>query len=289
MDAPDWTTDGAGWPNRAASRFVQAAGLRWHVQIAGEGPALLMAHGTGAATHSWARLLPLLASRFRVIAPDLPGHGFTQAPEPARMTLPGMAESLAALMAELGAAPAVVAGHSAGAAILMRMCLDGAIAPSVLFSLNGALLPLPAQPLRLLAPAMRLMVDNPLVPRLFAWQAADRRVVDRLLHHTGSAVPPESRTLYGRLARRAAHAGAALTMMSRWDLAPLRAAMPGLAVPLVMINGGNDRLIPPSDGARVRALVPGSRLILLTGLGHLAHEEAPAQVARIMIEQADAI
>jgi magnesium chelatase accessory protein len=159
----------------------------------------------------------------------------------------------------------------------------------VLFSLNGALLPLPAQPLRLLAPAMRLMVDNPLVPRLFAWQAADRRVVDRLLHHTGSAVPPESRTLYGRLARRAAHAGAALTMMSRWDLAPLRAAMPGLAVPLVMINGGNDRLIPPSDGARVRALVPGSRLILLTGLGHLAHEEAPAQVARIMIEQADAI
>lgn len=74
-----WERDGADWPNRAASRFVTASGLTWHVQAMGapEAPVLLLLHGTGAATHSWAGLAPLLAARFRVIAPDLPGHGFT--------------------------------------------------------------------------------------------------------------------------------------------------------------------------------------------------------------------
>jgi magnesium chelatase accessory protein len=288
MDAPDWDIEGAAWPNRAASRFVEAAGLRWHVQIAGAGPLMLLVHGTGAATHSWADMLPRLAAQFQVVAPDLPGHGFTSAPPAARMSLPGMAESLLALLRVLGGTPAFVAGHSAGAAILMRLCLDRAIAPRLLFSLNGALLPLPSQPMRLLAPVARVLVANPLVPRLFAWQAADRRVVDRLLHNTGSQVPAEMRAHYGRLARRAGHAGAALSMMSHWDLAPLRAEMPQLPVPLIMINGGNDRLIPPGEGSRVRDLVPGARLILLTGLGHLAHEEAPGQVADIMLEHSAA-
>ena len=60
---PDWEHDGRDWPNRTASRFVSAAGIVWHVQVAGEGPALLLLHGTGAATHSWAGVLPLLARR----------------------------------------------------------------------------------------------------------------------------------------------------------------------------------------------------------------------------------
>ena len=50
------------WPNRAASRYVDAGGLRWHVQSLGDaGPDLLLLHGTGAATHSWAGLAPLLS------------------------------------------------------------------------------------------------------------------------------------------------------------------------------------------------------------------------------------
>ena len=59
-----WSRDGADWPNRDASIFVEAAGIRWHVQRMGEGPPLLLIHGTGAATHSWRGLLPLLAQHF---------------------------------------------------------------------------------------------------------------------------------------------------------------------------------------------------------------------------------
>ena len=283
MSAPDWATDGAGWPNRQASRFVQAGGLRWHVQVAGDGPVLLLLHGTGAATHSWAGVFGLLSARFAVVAPDLPGHGFTEAPAPARMTLPAMAALVGALVQVLGVTPQVVAGHSAGAAILVRMCLDGAVAPRVVFSLNGALLPPQLRPLTLLAPVVRLVTGNPLLPRLFAWHAADRRVVDRLMDGTGSVVPAESRGFYLRLARRSGHAGAALAMMAHWDLGSLLGEMGRLATPLVMINGGNDRLIPARDAEVVRERV-GAEVVSLPGLGHLAHEEAPAEVAGIMID-----
>ena len=87
-DRPLWERDGADWPNRSASRFVVASDLTWHVQELGapEAPVLLLLHGTGAATHSWAGLAPLLAPHFRVVALDLPGHGFTD-PLPSRMTL----------------------------------------------------------------------------------------------------------------------------------------------------------------------------------------------------------
>jgi magnesium chelatase accessory protein len=281
-DAPDWSTDGAGWPNRVSSRFVQAAGLRWHVQIAGAGPVLLLLHGTGAATHSWSGLFPLLSQTFTVVAPDLPGHGFTQPPPAPRMTLPAIAAAIAALLEVLALPPAAAAGHSAGAAILIRLCLDGAIIPQVVFSLNGALLPPQSRPLTLLAPLVRLASASSLLPRLFAWHAADRRVVDRLMDGTGSAVPPEQRALYLKLARRSSHAGAALAMMAHWDLASLLSEMQRLTTKLVMINGANDRLIPQADAERIRALRPSAELISLPRLGHLAHEEAPAQVAALI-------
>ncbi|MFX4944941.1 alpha/beta fold hydrolase, partial [Acinetobacter baumannii] len=74
-----------------------AAGYRWHVQVMGEGPVALLAHGTGAATHSWRKLMPILAKSFTVIAPDLPGHGFTDTPPSHRLSLVSMASDLAAL------------------------------------------------------------------------------------------------------------------------------------------------------------------------------------------------
>eukprot|EP01035_Chromulina_nebulosa_P062926 gene62926-86075_t len=97
-DAPSWENDGRDWPNRIASRFLRAGGMRWHVQVMGTGPALLLVHGTGAATHSWRDLAPILAERFTVIAPDLPGHGFSDCPPAHLLSLPAMAQGLASLL-----------------------------------------------------------------------------------------------------------------------------------------------------------------------------------------------
>jgi len=274
---PDWAQDGHDWPNRETSRFVSAGGFRWHVQISGQGPVLLLIHGTGAATHSWRDSLRPLAEHFTVIAPDLPGHGFTEQPEKSGMTLPGMAAGLQALLARLGKTPDYAAGHSAGAAILAQMCLEGFIAPKRLISLNGAMFPIALHGIAapLLGPIAKLIAANPLVPLVFAWQAADGAVVRRLLNGTGSAIDPAGEKFYGRLARRSGHAGAALTMMANWDLATFSARLPALKTDLLLVVGENDRTIPPGDAVKLQAMLPAAQIITWPGLGHLAHEEQP--------------
>ena len=282
---PDWETDGRDWPNRDASRFVRAAGLRWHVQVAGSGPVLLLLHGTGAATHSWARLLPLLAARFTVVAPDLPGHGFTAMPLAAQMSLPAMAKAVAGLLAALELAPEVAVGHSAGAAILCRMCLDGRAAPRALVSLNGALLPFRGLPGHLFSPMAKFAASTSVLPRLFAWHAGtDRAMIERLIRDTGSTIGGVELEMYRRLARRPGHVAAALAMMAHWDLHGLVRDLPRLQPPLTLVVGARDRAVRPSEARRVRELVSGARIVGLPGLGHLAHEERPEEIAALIIE-----
>ncbi len=284
---PHWETDGRDWPNRAASRFVKAAGLRWHVQVAGQGPVLLLAHGTGAATHSWRGLLPLLARHFTVIAPDLPGHGFTEAPPAGRLSLPNMARALTGLVQALGQPPALAAGHSAGAAILARMALDGGIAPQAVVGINAALLPFEGFAGQVFSPVARMLAGVPIVPWFFARRAGDRAVVEKLLRDTGSATDPQGVEFYGRLVRRPAHVAAALGMMASWDLHPLLRDLRRSQLPLVLLVGGADRTVPPADARRLRAMLPGLRIVSLPGLGHLAHEERPAEVAGILTHIAE--
>jgi len=288
LDAPVWTLDGRDWPNREASRFVEAGGLTWHVQDMGTGPVVLLVHGTGAATHSWRDLAPLLATRFRVVAPDLPGHGFTEAPRRGGMTLPWMAHALDRLLRVLDVRPELAVGHSAGAAILLRMCLDGAIQPAAVVSLNGALLPFDGLAGQLFAPVARLLGRSALVPRVFSWRAGDRAAVARLIRGTGSTLEPESLDFYARLFRRPAHAAAALRMMANWDLRALRCELDRLQPELVLVVGENDTAVPPAQAETVAPLVPRARLVRLPGLGHLAHEEDPKAIAAMLRRSAQA-
>jgi magnesium chelatase accessory protein len=160
-----WDRDGRDWPHRDASRFIEAAGLRWHVQIMGQGPVALLLHGTGASTHSFRDLAPLLAKRFTVVMPDLPGHGFTATPATsAGFTLPGVSAGVGTLLDILQMRPIVAVGHSAGAAIAIRMALDGLIEPAAIISLNGALLPYPIPSTGIVGAAARAVWSSPLTP-----------------------------------------------------------------------------------------------------------------------------
>lgn len=275
-DAPDWDRDGRDWPNRAASRFVTANGLRWHVQRLGAGPKLLLVHGTAASTHSFAGLLPLVARDFDVLAPDLPGHGFTQKGPSRALSLPGMAANLDALCREFDFAPDIVVGHSAGAAILVAMCLDGAIAPRVVIGLNAALLPFPGIGRHLFPAMARTLFLNDLTPKLFSWQARDPRAVERVITGTGSRIGPKALDYYVRLFRKPRHISSALAMMAQWDLETLQRNLPRLDVPLVLVAAENDKAVTPEQAFKVRDLVPGSRVVYIRHHGHLAHEEDPS-------------
>jgi magnesium chelatase accessory protein len=281
-----WSRDGLDWPNRAASSFVEAAGMRWHVQRMGQGPVLLLLHGTGAATHSWRALMPMLALHFDVVALDLPGHGFTSSPPPQRLTLADMAADVAQLLTRLAVAPTLAVGHSAGAAILVRMCLDGRIAPDALISLNGALLPFDGAARHLFAPLARLLAMNALVPWLFARQAGRPGAVERLIGNTGSTIDPQGIACYRKLVRSPRHVAAALRMMANWDLASLLRALPSLKTKLILVSAANDRAVPPAVATSVGAVVPGAAVVRMPALGHLAHEEAPQDVAWLILQQA---
>lgn len=282
---PLWAREGADWPLREHSRFVAAGGLRWHVQILGDGPVLLLLHGTGGASHSFRDLAPLLARDFTVVVPDLPGHGFTDAPGASRLTLPAMARLLRELLGALGLEPALAAGHSAGAAILLRMTLDDLLHPALVVSLNGALIPYGGQAGPIASTMARVLFSNPLAPRFFAWTFGNRDAA-RLIERSGSSIDAEGQELYARLARRPAHVGAALGMMANWDLKTLDQDLPRLAVPLVLVTGSNDRAISPGDAVQVRELLPAARIVELPGLGHLAHEEDPERVAALIRAEA---
>lgn len=280
--ALDWQKDGGTWPHSTASRFVVAGGLRWHVQVLGKGPVLLLIHGTGASTHSWRHLIAQLASRYTIVAPDLPGHGFTEQPANDGLTLPGMARGLSALLQELKLAPQIAVGHSAGAAILLRAALDGGIAPKVIISLNGALLPFRGFAGQVFKPLAKLLVMQPLLPQFFAWRAGDSRAVDRLLRGTGSKPAPEDVALYARLFKSSRHVASTLAMMANWDLQPLVRDLPQLPIPVVLVAASGDTAIPPSEAERVAPHIPHSRIEALAGLGHLAHEEDPGTVGRLI-------
>jgi magnesium chelatase accessory protein len=274
----DWARDGADWPNREFSRFIDTPTARWHVQVAGSGPAVLLIHGTGASTHSWRDVLPLLAGHATVIAPDLPGHAFTEARSGGAFALNGMAQGLAELIDALAARPVLAVGHSAGAAIGARFCLDRREKPHALVSFNGAFIPPPGiagVPGSILSPLARTLADMPIVPQLVAWRAGDPFVMSRLLHYTGSRVDARGLALYTRLGQSAAHVRGTLLMMSNWDLAPLVRDLPGLASKLALVVGSSDGTVPPAQSERIGRMVAGSELIRWDKLGHLAHEERP--------------
>lgn len=284
----DFERDGLDWPNRAASRFVTAAGLTWHVQVMGEGPELLLVHGTGASTHSWRHLIPHLATRFTIIAPDLPGHAFTQPPVAREgFTLPGMARALSDLMREMGAKPVGAIGHSAGAAILIRAALDLTLAPSTLISLNGALFPFGGWAGQLFSPLAKLMVTVPWVPRFMSWRALDRSAVARLLRDMGSTPSDEDIGLYARLFQDQSHVASTLAMMANWDLNPLVRDLAHLAAPLTLVAGIEDRAVPPRDAERAARIAPNAKSILVPASGHLTHEEKPERVAAIVVAAMD--
>jgi magnesium chelatase accessory protein len=279
--------DGADWPHREASAFVEAASLRWHVQVMGKGPNVLMVHGTGASTHSWDLLAPRLAQHFRLVAPDLPGHAFTQGKRQPDLSLSGMARALASLFGALNFSPTIVIGHSAGVAILARLCLDGVISPKLFISLNGALLPFDGMG-RFMFPSMaKLLFLNPLAPRLFAWSANQSAVVN-LIKGTGSKIAPRGVDLYMRLLHNPGHVSGALGMMANWSLTDLRRELPRLNAKVVLIVGENDKAIPPRDAHVVAADIPGAVVETIRRAGHLAHEERPEEVFQIIMRHAEA-
>ncbi len=276
----DFQTDGADWPNREASCFVKAAGMRWHVQVMGKGPALLLLHGTGSSSHSWRDVMPLLATRYTVVAPDLPGHAFTNPAPGGSLSLPGMAGAIALLLRAMGIAPVFAAGHSAGAAVLVRMTVERLLNPAALLSFNGAFFPVSGVAGQFFSPIAKAVAGISMLQSLFA-RMADRRSVERLLRDTGSSIDERGLALYQRLFSNQGHVAGTLGMMAAWDLRGMAQDLHNLRVPVFLVRSAGDRTIAPVLAEKAASLVPSATLLDMPG-GHLAHEEHPALAATLV-------
>ncbi|CAN5176201.1 alpha/beta fold hydrolase [soil metagenome] len=265
---------------------MQAGGLRWRLLRMGRGPKLLLLHGTGSSLQSWLACLPGLTDHFSLLVPDLPGHGGTQRLADGQASLPRMAQAVADLLDSLDWQPELLAGHSAGAAVMVQLCLDrpiGQIQPRGLLAVNGALQPLPGLMGVFAQPLARLASRSAWLPGWVARHAAQPRALGHLIASTGSKIEAAGVEHYRELLRQPAHVRGVLEMLAAWRLEDLQARLPELRVPLWLAAGLADRTVAPVQSLELARRLPNASFHPLEGLGHLAHEEAPARINALLL------
>jgi magnesium chelatase accessory protein len=277
-----WPRDAAGWPMADLSRIVLHRPHRWHVQEGGTGETLLLIHGAGGATMSFRGLMPILMQTHHVVAVDLPGLGFTQSGARQRSGLDPMAEDLLSLMRQQGWQPCAIIGHSAGAAIALRMAELGAVPQGQVIGINAALSNFKGMAGWLFPAMAKALALAPFTASLFAGTMTEAKVRN-LIKGTGSVLDDAGIALYLRLASDRGHVDATLSMMAQWTLDGLLARMPAFPRPVTLLVGDKDTAVPPQSSRDAARILPDARVLELPGLGHLAHEEDAARVAQVIL------
>ncbi|MEO0465029.1 MAG: alpha/beta fold hydrolase BchO [Pseudomonadota bacterium] len=280
---PDWYTDAKSWPNGSHSEFWRVGQFVWHIQRRGDGPVMLLIHGTGAATHSWAPLVEILHRQFTTISVDLPGHGFTRSPRNFRPTLTNISTALTALLSDMDICPTSVVGHSAGAAIAVSMVARRELAPSSLVSINGALKPFEG-PMQIIAPTIaKAATFGGLAARMVSRNSSGPSQIRNLISSIGSDPDKVDVTSYASLLQRHGHIQGALSMMANWDLTSVLYDCTQIEQPILFIAGGNDLAVAPDISKHAAGRAPNGAYFEIDGVGHLAHEENPEAVADIIV------
>ncbi len=270
------------WPRREHSHLIRCRPHEWHVQIFGDGPDLLLLHGAGASSHSFHQLAAYLPG-YRLIIPDLPGHGLSRAGGMLRLGLDAMADDLTALCEDQGWWPRAIIGHSAGAAIALRLAEIMPRSPGALVGINAALGPFDGFAGWLFPKLAKAMSTSPFVAAIVTRLSSQHAQVARLLASTGSPLDAEGVAAYHRLVSRISHVEGTLGMMAQWQLEPLLERVPRITVPTLLIASTQDRAVPAQVSARAAERLPRGRYAEIAGRGHLVHEEAPQAVAALIL------
>lgn len=249
-------------------------------------PPLLLVHGLADEADTWRHLIDPLAARFRVVAPDLPGFGRSDKPE-LGYTLPFFAGVLLELLDELEMERAVLVGHSLGGAIVQSIAITHPERVERLLLIGGSLV----------ARRQRLNLGTLLflVPGLGEWlynrlrndpEAAFRSLAP--YYSDLDKLPEADRDfLYQRVNERVWSDGQRRAFFStlrqfarsiRSQQRELPARLAEQAVPTVMLWGELDRMNPVENGWALVEMQPGTRLVVLPGVGHNVQQEKPDAV-----------
>jgi pimeloyl-ACP methyl ester carboxylesterase len=266
--------------------YLELHGDRIAYRDAGRGHALLLIHGMAGSSATWSGIIPQLSKKYRVIAPDLLGHGMSAKPR-GDYSLGAFAVFLRDLLDELGVDRATVIGQSLGGGIAMqfahqhrdyceRLALigSGGLGPDLspvlrILSAPGAEFVLPV-----VAPQPVLNLGNKLGSWLTAAGIQSPRA-GQMWHAYSSLSDAQTRRAFLRTLRSVVdYRGQAVSALNKLHVAA--------GLPALLIWGDHDRIIPVAHAYAAHDAVAGSRLEVLEGVGHFPHVEAPAAVADIL-------
>jgi pimeloyl-ACP methyl ester carboxylesterase len=269
--------------------FRTIHGYRRAFRIAGTGPALLLIHGIGDNSTTWTTVHAKLAQRFTVIAPDLLGHGQSDKPR-ADYSVAAYANGMRDLMGVLDIERATVVGHSLGGGVAMqfayqfpqlveRLILVGAggVTKDVNIALRVASLPMGGEALALLRlplvlPAMQ--VAGRVAGTLFGKTGVGRDLPD-VLRILRDLPEPTASSAFTRTLRAVVDwRGQVVTMLDRCYLTE--------SVPVQLIWGRQDVVIPAEHAYMAHAAMPGSQLEIFEQSGHFPFHDDPDRFVELV-------
>ena len=264
-------------------------GYRRAFRVAGSGPALLLIHGVGCNSKSWEPVHAKLAQRFTVIAPDLLGHGESDKPH-ADYSLPAFANGMRDLLAVLGIDRVTVVGHSFGGGVAMQFAYQypelverivlvnaGGVSKDVSLALRLAAMPMGAEALAMLrAPGVMPAIRGfgRAVGAVLGSTRLGRDVTD-VVEMLEGFQDPAGLAAFARTLRSVVDAsGQYVTMLDRSYLVQ--------SVPVQIIWGEDDLIIPVDHAHTAHAAIPGSSMEIFEDSGHMPFHDHPDRFVEVV-------
>jgi len=264
-------------------------GYRRAFRVAGSGPAILLIHGIGDNSTTWSAVQSKLAQRFTVIAPDLLGHGKSDKPR-ADYSVAAYANGMRDLLSVLDLERVTVVGHSLGGGVAMqfayqfpqlvdRLILVGAggVTKDVNIALRIASVPMGSEALALLRLPLvlpALQVFGRIGGALFGSTGMGRDIPN-VLRILEDLPEPTASSAFARTLRAVVDwRGQVVTMLDRCYLTE--------SVPVQLIWGSRDSVIPVAHARMAHAAMPGSRLEVFEGSGHFPFHDDPDRFVELV-------
>ncbi len=266
------------------SWFTSIGGVRIHYQEAGDekAPPIILIHGFISSNLVWNEVfLPLANAGFRVIAPDLPGYGYSDKPSDGRYTIDAQAYAVLGLMDRLGIDQATIVGASYGGAIAATIALDYSERVAKLILVGAVSNDQPKKKLLLRLAGVPLLGDIA-TPLFLGSRWILRKRTQDVYRRLG--YPLDERKLEARhhLLKTANTHRAMIRTIRRWEADRISREASLIRQPTLLVWGEEDTHIPISEAFRLRDAIPNSRLTVFRNCGHLPPTEYPEKFVEVV-------
>ena len=269
------------WPYSQYSKFIETDNFVWHYQLIGKpgNPIILLIHGAGASSHSWANLIPKL-QEFQVLAVDLPGHRFSKIKKGIRPQHDIIVRDLIVLFESLKVKPNVFVGHSIGAVIVLSLSdiYEGPLSSIVL--INGALERFEG-PAGTIFPLMaRVFYASPLTKYWIKLFNSAETSLRKFLSISGSNLTSKNIDYYMKLMTNEDHVTGTLAFISNWNIGDIEKKLKKISVSTLFLAGMRDGIVNYKTSVRAHKKAFNAKIMLFESEGHLIHEVSSAKVAK---------